>query len=88
MGRLAARAIPALLASAQSLLGTIAPIELTPAIAQQAAELARSHGLRAYDAVHLASYLRAESPSSVLVAADGDLARAACGLGCTVAVPG
>lgn len=88
MGRLAARVTPSVLVAAQRLLEGIEPIEVSPAIADEASELARSRGLRAYDAVHLASYRRMESPTSVLVAADGDLIRAARALGHAVAVPG
>jgi len=50
--------------------------------------MARTLGLRGSDAVHLASYERAEIASSVLVASDGALAHAATSLGHAVAVPG
>jgi len=87
MGRLTERVTPSILVAARRLLQGIEPIEVTPAIADEAAALARSHGLRACDAVHLASYRRTESPTSVLVAADGDLVSAARDLGHAVAVP-
>jgi hypothetical protein len=87
-GRLAGRAVDPALAKVQTLLRGVAPLELAPAIAESAAQLARSLDLRAYDAVHLASYQRVESATSVLVAADGALARAALALGHSVAVPG
>ena len=87
MGRLAARASGSAQAASRALLGAVSPLEVVPAVAETAARLAEAHGLRAYDAVHLASYQRVESPTSVLVAADGDLVRAARSLGHAVAVP-
>ena len=68
------------------LLAEVEPLELSEAVAERAGELART-GLRGSDAVHLASYERVESEDSVLVAADGALARAALSLGHAVAVP-
>lgn len=69
------------------LLAEVEPLELSEDLAERAGDLAATLGLRGYDAVHLASYERTESESSVLVAADGDLTRAALSLGCAVAVP-
>lgn len=69
------------------LLAEIAPIELNEAVAARAGELADGLELRGADAVHLASYQEAEVGSSVLVTADGNLARAALSLGHAVAVP-
>ena len=69
------------------LLAEVEPLELSEAVAERAGELARTFGLRGSDAVHLASYERVESEDSVLVAADGALARAALSLGHAVAVP-
>jgi hypothetical protein len=45
-------------------------------------------GLRGSDAVHLATYELVESEMSILVTADGDLARAARSVGHAVASPG
>jgi predicted nucleic acid-binding protein len=87
MGRLAARASDSALAAGRALLGGVSPLEVVPAVAEAAARQAEIHGLRAYDAVHLASYQRVESPTSVLVAADGDLVKVAQSLGYSVAVP-
>jgi hypothetical protein len=44
--------------------------------------------LRGFDAVHLASFERVEAGESMLVAADGDLIRAARTIGHAVAVLG
>jgi hypothetical protein len=87
-GRLTARASSSALAASRALLRAVSPLEVVPAIADAAARLAEAHGLRAYDAVHLASYQRMESATSVLVAADGELVRAAVRLGHALAVPG
>ncbi len=87
-GRLGPRAATVVLARVRTLLEQIEPIELEAALADRAGELATEHGLRGYDAVHLASYERVETDASVLVAADGDLVRAARTDGHAVAVPG
>ena len=87
-GRLGPRAATFALSSARALLAAIEPIELDAALADRAGELATEHGLRGYDAVHLASYELIETDTSVLVAADGDLVRAAKTIGHAVAVPG
>lgn len=88
MGRLAGRAIDPALTKVQTLLRGIVPLEVAPTIAENAARLARALDLRAYDAVHLASYQRVRSATSVLVAADGELVQAASSLGYATAVPG
>ena len=87
-GRLGPRAASLALSSTRTLLAAIEPIELDAALADRAGELATEHGLRGYDAVHLASYQLIETDTSVLVAADGDLVRAAKAMGHAVDVPG
>lgn len=72
----------------RELLAQVEPIELDITLSERAGELALAHELRGSDAVHLASFERTSSPRSVLVAADGELARAADALGYAVAVPG
>jgi hypothetical protein len=76
-GRLGPRAATFALSSTRALLDEIEPVELDASLAERAGELATEHGLRGYDAVHLASYERIETSMSVLVTADGDLVRAA-----------
>lgn len=51
------------------------------ALAEQAGELAERHGLRGYDAVHLATALAVEDPDLVVTTWDRDLARAAVRVG-------
>ncbi|HEY1822967.1 MAG TPA: type II toxin-antitoxin system VapC family toxin [Trebonia sp.] len=46
------------------------PVELTPAVEQQAGQLAKSHALRGADAVHLASALAIDNPDLVVAVWD------------------
>ena len=62
-------------------------IGLDPDLAHSAGDLAQAHGLRGYDAVHLATALSVQSDSKLLATWDGDLARAAVGAGCSVSPP-
>ena len=62
-------------------------IGLDPDLAHSAGDLAEAHGLRGYDAVHLATALSVESDSVLLATWDGDLARAAVAAGCSVSPP-
>jgi len=62
-------------------------IGLDPDLAHTAGELAEAHGLRGYDAVHLATALSIHVDSMLLATWDGDLARAAVAAGCSVSPP-
>lgn len=86
--RLTSRAADSAHAFGLDLLESVVLLEIAPSVADAASRLAWSRGLRAYDAVHLASYERLATDTSVLVAADGDLVRAASAAGYAVAVPG
>lgn len=59
------------------------------ALAQSAGELAELHGLRGYDAVHLASAIAIGDPALAMVTWDRDLADAtvACGYAVVPAAP-
>jgi len=48
--------------------------EVTPDLVRSAGDLAEEHGLRGYDAIHLASALSLEAPELTLVTWDHDLA--------------
>jgi predicted nucleic acid-binding protein len=87
-GRLTKRLSTAAFAEMRELLAAVVPIELTPSLADTAATMADAHSLRAYDAVHLATYGTIDGEDSVLVANDGSLLNAARTLGYAVAVPG
>jgi uncharacterized protein len=50
-------------------------VEITPALAQSAGDLAEQFGLRGYDAVHLAAALHVQPDA--IASADADLLRAA-----------
>ena len=56
-------------------------VEFTEALGQHAGDLAEHHGLRAYDAVHLASLESLGAPDTVLVSADEKLLEAASAIG-------
>lgn len=84
-GRVSATRLPALRDDLERLWRDVVRIELTSSLAARAGDLAEEHGLRGYDAVHLASALELDADDLVLVAADGRLARAAHTLGVTTA---
>jgi len=54
------------------------------ALARHAGQLAEQHGLRGYDAMHLATALATDAPDLTLVTWDRDLAYAALQLGITI----
>ena len=62
-------------------------IGVDPALAHAAGDLAEAHGLRGYDAVHLATALSMGAESLLLATWDGDLASAAVAAGCSVSPP-
>ena len=69
--------------------GGIERVTVTAPLVQRAGDLAEEHGLRGYDAVHLASFEEVADAEAVLVAADGGLIAAARARGfATVAVAG
>jgi predicted nucleic acid-binding protein len=70
------------------LLAEVRPVELEEGVADRAGLIARKTGLRGSDAVHLASFECIEDGDALLVAADGELSRAAEALGYAIAVPG
>ncbi len=64
-------------------------VEMSAAVIDHAAELARRHGLRAYDSVQLAAALEVQTrvPSLVMVSADDNLNAAAISEGLSVDDP-
>lgn len=81
-GRVPPRQYPALRTRLDELWDDCAVIELTPAVAAAAGDVAEHDGLRGYDAVHLTTALRVMA--DVLVCADGDLLQAARARGLAV----
>ncbi len=67
----------AAVAELDSITTQIDHVEITAYLARAAGELARAHGLRGYDAVHLAAVLAARDDDLVFVTGDGDLGAAA-----------
>lgn len=59
-------------------------IGLDPDLAHTAGDLAQAHGLRGYDAVHLATALHVDTQSLLFASWDRDLARGAVAAGCSV----
>ena len=57
---------------------------MTAGLTQMAADLAETHGLRGYDAVHLAAAEAVADGDLVLVTGDADLAAAAIAIGIAV----
>jgi predicted nucleic acid-binding protein len=68
-----------------ALAADVAYVEVTPALAARAGDLAEQHALRGHDAVHLSSALEIDAADTVLVTGDGRLAGAAQALGLTTA---
>jgi predicted nucleic acid-binding protein len=72
----------------EALWASIDRVEVTESLAVRAGELADGHGLRGYDAVHLASLEHVGDTDVVLVTADRDLVEAARSIGfATIPVP-
>lgn len=68
-----------------SIITEVDHIEVTEDVAHVAGELAQEHGLRGYDAVHLAAAAAVAGPDLVLVTGDSGLGFAATALGIAVA---
>ena len=62
-------------------------IGLDANLARSAGNLAEAHGLRGYDAVHLATAMSVHADSMLVATWDGDLARASVAAGCSVSPP-
>lgn len=86
MGRLTRAQLTAAVNELDSIMTQIDLIEVTSDLAQSAGDLAREHGLRGYDAVHLAAARSVADGELVLVTGDAALAAAARSLGITVTV--
>lgn len=84
MGRLDPRQLRAAVAELDSIVSEVDHIEVTAELAREAGELAEAHGLRGYDAVHLAAAAAVADGDLVLVTGDSDLASAAAMIGLAV----
>lgn len=66
----------------ESLWQSTSPLEVDASLVRHAGQLAADHGLRGYDAVHLAALTRLRpAPECTLASWDGELRRAASALG-------
>lgn len=87
MGRLTSPQMVVATAELDDLLEQIDFLEITADLARDAGRLAQEHGLRGYDAIHLAAGVAIADPDVVFVTADADLADAAKASGLATAVP-
>ena len=86
MGRISAAQRIAAIVELETIITMVDHIEVTEALAHRAGELAQSHGLRGYDAVHLAGASAVADSDVVLVTGDSDLANAANSIGIAVSI--
>lgn len=84
MGRLTRPQLTAAVDELESILTEVDHVEVTDQLAHEAGELAQRHGLRGYDAVHLAAAAAVADGDVVLVTGDADLAVAARAVGIAV----
>ena len=85
LGRLTARQLRAAVAELEARYVELDLIELDDALARRAGHLAELHGLRGYDAMHLAAADRVRDPDLVVVAGDRALLTAAIAEGMATA---
>lgn len=86
MHRITAAQLTASVEELESIVTEIDYIEISDQVARAAGELAQTHGLRGYDAVHLASAALASDDELVFVTGDTALAAAAQSLGIAIAI--
>jgi uncharacterized protein len=84
MGRLSGTQLAAAVVELDTIITEIDHIEVSETLARRAGELAQAHGLRGYDAVHLAAASAVADSDVVLVTGDSDLANAAHLIGIAV----
>jgi len=77
VGRLAAHDLRPVRRELDGYLNEMTLVEVDLPLARHAADLAERHGLRGYDAVHLATALAIADPDLVVATWDDELARAA-----------
>ena len=87
LGRITTAQLVAAVNELDDIVQQVDHIELTTALARTAGELAQAHGLRGYDAVHLAAAQTAADPELVLVTGDNELATAATAIHLAITNP-
>jgi predicted nucleic acid-binding protein len=88
LGRLTARQLRAAVTEFDSRYEEFDLVEVDDTLARHAGRLAEAHGLRGYDAVHLAAADRLRDPDLVVVAGNKPLLSAASAEGMTTATVG
>lgn len=88
LGRLTARQLSDAVAEFDARYEELDLVEIDQRLARHAGDLAEAHGLRAYDAVHLAAADRVRDLELVVVAGDGALLDAATAEGMAIAAVG
>lgn len=88
LGRLTARQLRATVTELDSRYKELDLVEVDDPLARHAGQLAEAHGLRGYDAVHLAAAHRVDDRDLVLVAGGEALLTAATAGGMTIAAIG
>lgn len=88
LGRLTARQLRVAVGELDARYGELDLVEIDDGLARHAGRLAGTHGLRGYDAVHLAAADRLREPDLVVVAGDAALLTAAAAEGMTIAAVG
>lgn len=86
MSRLTSEDVQQAVSELDSIVLEISYVEVSAELATSAGNLAQTHGLRGYDAVHLASALLVNDDDVALVTGDRDLAAAAQAMGMAVAL--
>jgi predicted nucleic acid-binding protein len=88
IGRISSRQLRSAVLDLETLVAQIDLVAVDDELVREAGDLAEDHGLRAYDAVHLAAARRVHDQELVLVAGDRPLLAAAGALGMAVAPTG
>ncbi len=86
LDRITSAQLTAAIDELEAIITEIDHIEVTAEVAHAAGELAQTHGLRGYDAVHLAAASAAANTELVLATGDTDLAQASRSVGISVAL--
>jgi uncharacterized protein len=87
MGRLSPTQMVRATAELDDLVTQVDFVEITEDLARTAGRFAQIHGLRGYDAVHLAAGVMVADHDTVFVTGDADLADAAKASGLATAIP-
>lgn len=84
MARLTMMQLDAAMEALEEIVVELDHVEITDELVRTAGALARTHGLRGYDAVHLGAGLNLSDDEVVFVTGDSNLAAAAQALGIAV----